>query len=278
MAGPFELNTPRFLELKVEEDTQGGELGLTNKPGEIHRKQMQKVERNYPCQFETILLSACYFQYRESQYFAHIVFRSRFHYFGKARMKQAIISLQFSTPGSDSSLCPQVLDMKLHQTVDQRSALPVDDTDIVRVMTGDRTVFINTRSENRMHGVTIQGSSRSSGNGSIRNRAVWMIEEDRNLQVGIGHLFHGSVVVSCRSPFQMHLEVAVTQGMWEAIWDVVRNGIQEADEPVLFDQSKSLDPLNLESLFADQTVDLTNLATIDLEQFEDLPDVGMLDL
>jgi hypothetical protein len=102
------------------------------------------------------------------------------------------------------------------------------------------------------------------------NRAVWIIEEDKVRKTGIPNLFHGSLVVSCNSPFQMHLEVAVTQGFSEAVGDFVREAFQKADDPVRFDPSRPVDPLGLAS--DDMGQNLDNLVRMSVNRFVNLSD------
>jgi hypothetical protein len=281
MAWPSKLNTVPFLELKLLEPTaEEVELGVKNKPGQVNRVQMQQVERSNTCYFETLLLSVCYFPYRD-QYLAHIVFRSRFFYHGDSRMTRAVISLEFSTPDGNISRFPQVKTVSPRENIGA-PVLLVNDTDVVRLTFGDRTISFNPTarrhmSEDLVHNVTIQGGSRPHRNDpQIKNRAVWIIEEDRDLKAGIPPLFHGSLVVSCNSPFQMHFEVAVTQGISEAIGDFIRKAIQEADDPVVFDPSTPLDPLGLAS--EDMGQNLDNLARIPLRRFVNLSDPGATEL
>jgi hypothetical protein len=102
------------------------------------------------------------------------------------------------------------------------------------------------------------------------NRAVWIIEEDKVRKAGIPKRFHGSLVVSCNSPFQMHLEVTVTQGYSEAVGDFVREAFQKKDDPVRFDSSRPVDPLGLASQDMGQNTD--NLMRISKNRFVNLSD------
>ena len=190
-------------------------------------------------------------------------------------MTRAVISLEFSTSDNYISHFPQVKTVSPRENIGP-STLLANDTDAVKLTLGDRTISFDTKarrhkSEDRVHNVTVQGSSRPDRNDpQIKNRAVWIIEEDSDLKAGIPHLFHGSLVVSCNSPFEMHLEVTVTQGIGEAIEDVVRKTFQEADGPVLFDPSTPLDPLGLASEDLGQNLD--NLERLPLKRFVHLSD------
>jgi len=275
MTLPSKLNTiPRLKCELLEPTAEEAELGLRNTPGQFNRGQIQQVERNHTCYFETVLLSVCYFPY-EDQYVAHIVFRSRFFYTGDSRMKRAVICVEFSTPDGDISRFPQV---KTVVSPRLNTELPVSPSGDVKLALGDQTISFNTTarrnmSVDRVHNVKIQGGSRPHASDSqIKNRAVWIIEEDSTMKAGIPHLFHGSLIVSCNSPFQMRLEVEVTQGLREAAEDFIRKMFQEGDDPVLFDPSVPLDPSGFGS--QDMGENLDNLARIPLSRFVNLSDPG----
>lgn len=275
MALPSKLNAVPRLKCEFLEPTAAEvELGLQNTPGQVNRFQMQQVERNHTCYFETVLLSVCYFPY-EDQYVAHIVFRSRFFYSGDSRMKRAVICMEFSTPDGDISRFSQV---KTVVSPRLNTELPVSPSGDVKLTLGDQTISFNTTARRNMsidgvHNVKIQGGSRPHASDSqIKNRAVWIIEEDSIMKAGIPHLFHGSLVVSCNSPFQMRLEVEVTQGIREAAWDFIRKTFQEADDPVIFDPSVPLDPSGFGS--QDMGENLDNLTRTPLNRFVNLSDPG----
>jgi hypothetical protein len=102
------------------------------------------------------------------------------------------------------------------------------------------------------------------------NRAVWIIEEDKVRKAGIPNRFHGSLVVSCNSPFQMHLEVTVTQGFRSGGGDFVREAFQKKDDPVRFDPSRPVDPLGLARQDMGQNPD--NLMRVSKNLFVNLSD------
>lgn len=278
MAWPLELNSVPLLEFKLREPTaEDAELSLRNGPDPINRALVQQVERSDTCYFKTVLLSVCYFPYKD-HHLAHIVFRSCFVYVGDNRMKRAVIRMAFSTAGEDTSRFPQVRSVSPTTHLSPPTPQTANDSDEVRVTLGTRTVSFNAgarkhTSVDRVHNVTIQGSVRPRDHRrdpKNMNRAVWIIEEDKVRKAGIPNLFHGSLVVSRNSPFQMHLEVAVTQGFSEAVGDLVREAFQKRDDPVRFDPSRPVDPLGLASQDMGQNLD--NLLRMSVNRFVNLSD------